>query len=402
MLKDLPDDQFFALIFTSEDQLGVDYIEEAKRRKENMVPFLSRVLTEEKNYQLAGEAFWGVVHAVHLLGILGDPRGFHGLLSAGRLADVYKIDWIWEALPESYLRLGKEVIPLLMVHVEKEKTSGIDLISSEVYALWNFWDSYLEEREKIEVFLLKILKDPGIDLETRAELIGDFALINRTDLKPLFEAYFEKGEVDLDTLTRDDLDIFYEDINEPPGHRCDLEAFYTSEGIEERRRTREEEDQEREQSRVESFILANYRSISRNDACPCGSGKKFKKCHLRWAEEELLRSSAEEKMDKDSMSIRDAVTKERSSESALRRLLARKGKTALFSAIKDRSLGLIKAPTSELATKGFNHYFGPILEKIEFENKGELQEFMDALLGYHNALAAQFPPDYPRDRGSFH
>jgi hypothetical protein len=175
MLKDLPDDQFFSLIFTSDDRLGMDYVEEARRRKENMVPFLSVVLSEEKNYQLEGEGFWTVVQAVHLLGILGDPRGFHGLLLA-----------------------------------------------------------------------------------------------------------------------------------------------------------------------------------------------------------------------------------KRNSESALRRFFAKKGKTGLFSEIKEQSLGLIKAPQSDLETKGFDHYFAPIIPKIGFESKEELEEFMNTFLEYHNSLAAQFPPHYPGDRESFH
>ncbi len=150
MLKDLPDGEFFSLIFTSEDLLGMDYVEEAKRRKENMVPFLSRVLSEEASYQLEGKAFWVVIHAVHLLGILGDLRGTHGLLAAGRMGDVYEIDWIWEALPECYLKLGKEVIPLLMGHIEREKASDFEVITNEVYGLWNLWEAYPEEKERFD------------------------------------------------------------------------------------------------------------------------------------------------------------------------------------------------------------------------------------------------------------
>jgi hypothetical protein len=259
-----------------------------------------------------------------------------------------------------------------------------------------------EERERIEAFLLGILKDPAVKPEARTNLIADFAQINRNDLKPLFEGYYERGKVDLETLTRAELDHFFENVHETPGFRCHLEGFYSFEEMEERHKRWEKEDKENVQSQVEKFILQNYKSNFMNDPCPCGSGKKFKKCHLRWAEEELLRLAAEKKMDEGSWSIEEAVSKEKSSESALRRLLARKGKTALFSEIKDRSLGLIKAPQSDLTTRGFDHYFGPILSKIEFESKGELQDFMNTLLEYHNALAAQFPPDYPRDRGSFH
>lgn len=33
--------------------------------------------------------------------------------------------------------------------------------------------------------------------------------------------------------------------------------------------------------------LAEYKNIGRNDSCPCGSGKKYKKCHLGIADEEM-------------------------------------------------------------------------------------------------------------------
>ena len=406
MLKDLSDDQFFALIFTSEDRLGMDYVDEAGRRKENMVPFLSEILLEEKNYKTQDERFWGVVHAVYILGILADMRGFDGLLSASRLAWRYDIDWIWDALPECYLRLGREVLPRLMEHIEKNKTSDFEAISSEVYGLWNLWDAYPEEREKIEAFLLRILKDPAVKPEARANFIADFAQINRRDLKPLFEGYYARGEVDLDTLTRKDLDHFYENGLQAPGFRYDLEAFYSTEAIEDRQKRWEKEDREegqgRERSRVESFILENYKSISRNAPCPCGSGKKFKKCHLRWAEEELLGLPAKEGADEDFMAVRAALSKERGSESALRRFLAKKDKTALFSEIREGSLKLIKSPQSELPARGFGHFLGPIMSKIIFENKEELEEFTNILMEYHNSLAAQFPPDYPRGKGSFH
>jgi hypothetical protein len=402
MLKDLPDDQFSPLIFTSEDRLGLDFVEEAKRRKEYMLPFLSRVLSEEKNYQAEGAAFWGVIHAVYLLGIFGDLRGFDGLVSASRFANVYDIDWIPDVLPECYFRMGRDIIPLLMAHIDKEKYSGILAICSETYALWNFLDTYPEEKEKIEAFLLQMLKDPEIDPETRALLIYDFVRLGRRDLKPMFEEYFKRGEVDLEFIGRDDLDYFFGKAPEPPGYRRDLESFYSPESIEKRQQRWEKEEKDREQSRKERYILENYRRISRNDPCPCGSGKKFKKCHLQWAEAELLRLPAEEELDEDSRSIREAVSIERSSESELRRLLAKKDKTGLFSEIKERCLDLIKIPQSDLSDKGFDHFFTPIISKVGFESEDEFEEFMTVLVEYYNALAAQFPADYPRGKGSFH
>jgi len=86
----------------------------------------------------------------------------------------------------------------------------------------------------------------------------------------------------------------------------------------------------------------------------------------------------------------------------IRRFFARKGKTNLFSEIREKSMELIKIPHSELSDKGFDYFFAPIIPKIVFENEEEMEDFVNMLMEYHNALAAQFPSDYPRDRGSFH
>lgn len=35
-------------------------------------------------------------------------------------------------------------------------------------------------------------------------------------------------------------------------------------------------------SRIESFRRQNHREVGRNDSCPCGSGKKYKKCCIKY------------------------------------------------------------------------------------------------------------------------
>ena len=41
-----------------------------------------------------------------------------------------------------------------------------------------------------------------------------------------------------------------------------------------------------------SEIEARFKSTGRNDDCPCGSGKKYKKCHLREDEEAVSKALA--------------------------------------------------------------------------------------------------------------
>ena len=159
MYQDLSDKVFLQLIFTSEVRLGSEYVEEAKTRRSVVIPFLCDVLAKEGNYRFEDQRFWGVIHAVHILGILGDFRAFGAFIYASKLSHKYDIDWIWDALPECYLRLGNGAIPKLMNHIEAFKYDS-DLVSDEIFGLWNLWEAHPKERQGIEDFLLLVLKDP--------------------------------------------------------------------------------------------------------------------------------------------------------------------------------------------------------------------------------------------------
>ncbi len=97
MYQNLSDKEFLQLIFTSRGGLGMDYIEEGKIRQVVVVPFLCGVLTKERNYRFEGERLWGVIHAVHILGILGDSRAFEAFIAANKYSHKHCIDWIWDA-----------------------------------------------------------------------------------------------------------------------------------------------------------------------------------------------------------------------------------------------------------------------------------------------------------------
>jgi hypothetical protein len=229
--RNLSDKEFLKLIFTSEDGLGMDYVEEVKVRRLAAVPFMCKVLTSENNYRFSDGRFQGVIHAIHLLGILGDSSAFDGFVSASMFSHKWDIDWIWDVLPECYLRLGKDVIAKLMNHIGAFKHDS-DLVSEEITGLWNLWEAYPEEREGIEAFLLQVVKDPKTDGVTRANLIADFAQLGRRDLKPLFGGLLEKGGMGLDSLARDDLDYLFDTIHCPPTSHYDLEGFFSAEEIE--------------------------------------------------------------------------------------------------------------------------------------------------------------------------
>ena len=94
-------------------------------------------------------------------------------------------------------------------------------------------------------------------------------------------------------MAREDLDYFFDSLHCPPTSHYDLVNFYCAEEIEAWQECSEEEN-EPEQEMVEEFILKDFSRVPKNDPCPCGSGKKFKKCHLPWAEQERARRGEED------------------------------------------------------------------------------------------------------------
>jgi hypothetical protein len=223
MYQNLSDKEFLQLVFTSEGRLGIDYVEEAKTRRVVVIPFLCDVLTRESNYRSEDRRFWGVIHAVHILGILGDIKAFEAFISANKLSHKHGIDWIWDVLPECYFRLGKGIIPKLMGHIEAVKSLDYDFYCEEILGLWNLWEGYPEERKRIEDFMLKVINDPSTHPVTQVSLIADLAQLGRKDLKPLFVDYCEGGERNFDLLTRDDLDYFFDSVQCPPTFHYNLE-----------------------------------------------------------------------------------------------------------------------------------------------------------------------------------
>lgn len=396
--RNLDDDEFVNLLFTSADRLSGEYLDEAERRRETLVPLLCRILEDEENYKWdLGGRWWSTVHAVHILGILGDPRATGALLAASENSDVYDLEWIWDALPECYARIGKAALPLIKEAVLKRLGDGEANLGCEMEGLWNLWEDHPESREEIEEFLLSLLKSPETSFDVKADIVADFSQMHRTDLKPFFEELFERGEVDLEVFTREDMEEFFRDERLIPVHRMDLRGFYGEGATESRRAFLERERKEQERRDLEIYLMENVHRISRNDPCPCGSGKKFKKCHLIQAEEDARKHREELRKQEPARLLRESLTLERRSESELRRFLAGKGLTHLFPRMKESALEAILAPPEKFMKKKFWGYFKPLFEEIPFTDEEELRYFNSLFMEYYNALASLYL-HYPREK----
>lgn len=387
--RDLSDKDLIGLIFVSEDHLDHAFLEEVKRRREAFVPLLVPVLEKEEHYTYDDPRFWGVIHAVHLAGVLGDGLLLDALLAAGRYADQHDIEWILDILPECYLRLGVGVIPVLGRYVLERKNLSSFSVASEVLGLWNIWNAYPQTRRSIEDLLLSVITAPETSLEIRTNLMADFAKIGRSDLKPMFDDLYERGETDLNLFTRDDIEAFFNNGKNPTFRHSRLEEFYSSEEIARRQAIWQAEAERRKQEALEEYIREHYKSIAGDAPCPCGSGRPFRQCHLAWAEAAQCSLRGKSTTINEGVMQALPVVAEHFYENELRRFLAKKSKTILFAEIKQRVQDLINAPVDDFLSGNFVSFFEPVFTKIGFEDTGDYKHFMKSFMEYFNALSRQ-------------
>jgi hypothetical protein len=128
------------------------------------------------------------------------------------------------------------------------------------------------------------------------------ALLGLVELKPLVEQAFARGFISESWLKfthfQEDLLLTLDDpaalLQQSPREYSlfgdtieELSTWYCFRPEETRRKERETEDRWRERENIRSNVLWRagpavnpHRKVGRNDPCPCGSGRKFKKCCL--------------------------------------------------------------------------------------------------------------------------
>ena len=146
----------------------------------------------------------------------------------------------------------------------------------------------------------RFLRDAFMELRPQAECYvwvgwqSAIAMLGMSDLKLLVKKAFDRGFIDRHVLGFDhfeedlrhgidhpgeprlpddrDSTLFGDTVEELSGWYCFTELY--------------REDQERWQRRAEAHLARSqrvqnpFKGVGRNDPCPCGSGKKFKKCCL--------------------------------------------------------------------------------------------------------------------------
>ncbi len=265
---------------------------------EEAVPALADLLTPER-LALAredGEADAVVYYAMELLAALETPAATRVFLSAFRRVD----EEIMEAMQDAIQRLGTDAIDGLLSVAADEAlpyfprtlaASGTLNLSEEDPALRARIADGL--RPTLAAHLERELP-PGEDEEKEAWLVSSFAgdLSGLADpaARPLIHAAFDAGRIDPDFITPESVAEDYESGRK----RIYLTPRPFLEQYREDWRGHQEEQEAKarlaalEQRAARQPVVLDPR-LGRNDPCWCGSGKKYKECHLAQDEKDKVR-----------------------------------------------------------------------------------------------------------------
>lgn len=299
-LAGLDSDELLELMIDDEDRVPRNVIDECARRGDEMVELLSEFLTGDDNWN--GEAelgeWWLLLHAVMILGLISSERAgsllveFMRRMSRAEAEDLQ--DWLAGYWPALFQNKPEAVFaPLRELCHDRSLDWYIraNAISAVIAAAQRHGESAFEQALD---WLAGIAADEQEDWDLRlcsGNTLLDFPRArNRALLDDLaarqsgLGAHFSAGEVQK----------AYTEMNDQPEWERFKNPwqFYDPEAIETRRQRWEkeliasesdasnEDDWDFEEDVVTTYVREAPKT-GRNDPCPCGSGKKYKKCCLQ-------------------------------------------------------------------------------------------------------------------------
>lgn len=252
--------------------VGRNIIEEIVRR-DDIYAHLSNIMREDRYWEIGKEGdAWSPIHTFFILGLKKDDRAFEILRYAIRYRVEELDDWIPADLPsilysfgttyfdeikeialdtslDMYVRLAAIETLCAFGVVNNELTGGVAKLCKQLL---------MEERNE-ELIGLALPHIAEIKDEELFEMIKEFYI----------ESEFAKDVIDIQGLT--ELHSGKSDNHEYTHSTKNLWEHFSKGNLDYRRRITEK-------AFKKPAVQIKTKKIGRNDPCPCGSGKKYKKC----------------------------------------------------------------------------------------------------------------------------
>jgi HEAT repeat protein len=224
------------------------------------VPDLIRMaLDEELNWGYSdSDEVWAPLHAWRALGQLQAEEAAEPLTELLAWIDEYGDDWVAEEMPIVFGLIGPAAIPILADYLNDDEHSLFARIAA-AHGLKEIVDRYPQSRDDCVAALMETLERfEEFDPDLNGFLISFLVEMEAVEAAPLMERAFAAEQVELNI-------------------RGDWEEIQAELGLIER-----ESDLAWDLAEIDKRKAQRHLDeLGRNDPCWCGSGKKYKYCHLR-------------------------------------------------------------------------------------------------------------------------
>jgi len=259
------------------------------------VPALDELLTPEWVAATVEDAQADAIvyYAIKLLGALRDAVALPILIRLLHRAD----DEALESMTDALRVMGPAAIPAL-AEAAGDETMTPFARNAALGAVHDIAGDHPEVRDQALGSLRSILAryveqaEPLTDpqAEVASWLIADLSDMADPDSRPLIEAAFAQGWVDTFIVRPAHVEQSYEDGPAPPENPI---RPYLEQYREDLRNHQEELEKKARRSLLDpptppQPVVLGVK-LGRNDPCWCGSGRKYKKCHLAQDEKEKVR-----------------------------------------------------------------------------------------------------------------
>ncbi|MBU0463853.1 MAG: SEC-C domain-containing protein [Proteobacteria bacterium] len=275
----LSDNELIGLLYSQEDRLPRAAVDEFINRKEQMVGPLSEIVSEGFNWTTDSPESWVPIHATHILGAIGGKEVVLPLLESLRYSTVYDCDWISSVLPSIFSKIGKQALEeLKQIVIDKTSDDYTRAVALECLGAITISNPDAENK----VFgIIGMVFNSDDEKKFVKEISGNVLLdFQRTEYKDNLLAFGLQERIHKHNDPKHMASFFDTDVIKAFAEGKDLKiytrdwlSFYDEQEINRRQERWNKEDKERK-------ALEPKTKIGRNDPCPCGSGKKYKKCCL--------------------------------------------------------------------------------------------------------------------------
>ena len=271
----------------SELRVPIPLVKEICNRPDS-VPYLARIIEEDIYWEIGGPGdAWSSIHALHLLGGINTTEALHVLIATLRDYGEDIGDWLFNSMPALLANFGPAaIVPLKAVVLDEGLDGFVRGAASKALVVIAY--NYSECRETIIKLLRQIIRDAEVRAAEDSDIIISLIVDDLAQFKdPVafgeIELAFTKGLVDESYIDLVDVKRIYRTPDEELYyHHFDWDPIdhFSQKNIEYLDKLHYV-GEEKQKSDSKLTKGKKKKKIGRNDPCPCGSGKKYKKCCLR-------------------------------------------------------------------------------------------------------------------------